>query len=389
MQYGIDRLYEAAFAPLTGRRVGLFTNLSAVSQDLTPTYTLFRHASQRDAVRLVALFGPEHGFSAAAAEGAGVGAGTDPLTGLPVFSLYGPTLRPTPDMLTGLDIMVCDIQDIGVRYYRYLWTLTHILEACGEHGIPVMILDRPNPLGAGMDGGPLDPALASLVGRWSIPVQHGLTLGELARMLNAVWNPTPAEVEVLPCSGWRRALRWPDLNRVFVPPSPNMPHFSTAAHYPGACLLEGTILSEGRGTPLPFEVVGAPFVDALALADALNALELPGVRFRPHHFSPASGKFAGLTCGGVQAHITGPTYRSLVGWLAVLYTIRRLYPADFAWLPPFEGVYHFDRLIGSSQPRAVFAAGLTLPETLQAIMSGWEAFQQAFWEQSAPYRLYD
>lgn len=374
LSFGIDRLISEGFAPLTGQRVGLFTNLSAVNRELVTTYDVFRQA---EAVNLAALFGPEHGFGGSAADGAAVDSTTDPRTGLPVYSLYGETQRPTAEMLDGLDVLVCDIQDIGARYYTFLWTLTHILEACGEHGVPVLVLDRPNPLGDRIDGGPLDPELASLVGRHSIPNQHALTLGELAEVFNTAWNPTPGEMDVVECQSWRRDMRWDDIGRIFVPPSPNMPRAVTAYHYPGSCLLEGTTLSEGRGTPLPFEVVGAPYVDGWALADALNKLEVAGVRFRPHQFQPAASKFAGQLCGGVQAHITdAAAYRPLVAWLHVIRTLRHLYPDDFAWLPPSQpdGLQHFDRLIGTRQARAMIDAG----EPVDAITAGWADFHEEF-----------
>lgn len=389
MRFGIDRLKDNSFRALQGKRVGLFTNLPAVDRDLVSTYDVLRQAQD---VNLAALFGPEHGFAGMAADGEHVSSTTDPRTGLPVYSLYGETMHPTASMLEGINVMVCDLQDIGVRYYTFLWTLTHVLEACGAHGAAVMILDRPNPLGATVDGGTLDPALASLVGRFPIPIQHGMTIGEMAQLVNARWNPSQADVTVIPCDGWQRQQRWDSIGRAFVPPSLNMPHFVTALHYPGACLVEGTILSEGRGTPLPFEVVGAPFIDAWDLAAALHRLELPGVRFRPHLFKPNASKYKGETCSGVQVHITDMTdYRPLLVWLHVIQTIQQLYPDDFAWLPQetfsdqtASGLQHFDRLIGSAEVRSQLDSG----ELVDAIIAGWPAFHQQFRQDAAPYLLY-
>ncbi|MCB9455729.1 MAG: DUF1343 domain-containing protein [Anaerolineaceae bacterium] len=384
MRFGIDRLIDDHFAPLHGKRVALFSNLSAVNRDLVTTYDVFRMA---DAVNLVALFGPEHGFGGAAADGMAVDTATDPRTGLPVYSLYGETFRPTAAMLDGIDLLVCDLQDVGVRYYTFLWTLTHIMEACGEVGVPLLILDRPNPLGGTLDGGALEPKLASLVGRFPIPIQHGMTIGELATLINGRWNPHPAEMTVYACDGWRRDQDWSRIGRAFVPPSPNMPHFVAAQHYPGSCLIEGTTLSEGRGTPLPFEVVGAPYLDGAALADALNGLKLPGVRFRPHLFEPSASKCVGQTCGGVQAHITDPViYRPVRAWLAVIHTIRHLYPEDFAWLPQYHpaGLQHFDRLIGDRHTRRMIDAG----DPVAVIVDGWQAFQAEFKALAAPHLLY-
>lgn len=383
MRFGIDRLIDEDFAALSGRRVGLFSNMSAVNRDLRTTYDVLRNATN---VQLAALFGPEHGFSAMAQDGISVDSSTDPLTGLPVYSLYGASERPTQEMLAGIDLMICDIQDIGVRYYTFLWTVTHILEACGEYGVPVLILDRPNPLGGAIDGGTLQPELSSLVGRFPIPIQHGLSLGELAKMLNALHNQNPAEVSVIACDGWQRQQTWDQIGRAFVAPSPNMPHFVTAQHYPGACLIEGTTLSEGRGTPLPFEVVGAPYIDGFELAEVLNAQMLPGVRFRPHQFQPNASKYNGQSCGGVQAHITGPDYRPLPAWLTVIQIIRSLYADDFAWLPPHApgAMQHFDRLIGSADVRQQIEQGASFAE----ISAGWPAFHAEFEAATAPYRIY-
>lgn len=385
MRFGIDRLIDDHFAPLKGKRVALFSNLSAVNRDLVTTYDVFWSAED---VNLVALFGPEHGFGAAAADGLAVDTATDPRTGLPVFSLYGENFRPTAAMLEGLDLMVCDLQDVGVRYYTFLWTLTHVIEACGEAGVPVLVLDRPNPLGVVLDGGTLEPRLASLVGRLPIPVQHGMTLGELAMLINDRWNPHRADVTVYTCDGWVRYQDWTHTGRAFVPPSPNMPHFVAAQHYPGSCLIEGTTLSEGRGTPLPFEVVGSPYIDGGALAAALNGLHLPGVRFRPYLFEPSASKYAGQTCSGVQAHITDSgVYRPVQAWLSVIHTIRDLYPVDFAWLPQYYpgGPQHFDRLIGDRHTRRMIEAG----EPVATIVDGWQPFQSDFRALAAPYLLYE
>jgi len=366
VKLGIDQLVANDFAPLKGLRVGLFTNLSAVDSRLIPTYDLFRLS---DAVQLVALFSPEHGLAGAAADGVQVASGIDIKSGVPIYSLYGESYRPTPAMLADVDIIVCDIQDIGVRYYTFLWTITHILEACGEYGVRVMLLDRPNPLGNHMDGSGLEPEQASLVGRYPIPIQHGMTLGELVSMINALWNPTPAELTIIPYEG---EPTW----KLFVPPSPNMPHLVTAQHYPGACLIEGTTLSEGRGTALPFEIVGAPGLDSWELATQLNALDLPGVRFRPHQFQPTASKHTGQLCGGVQVHILdAQVYRPLLVWLHV---IRQMRPY-FEWLP------HFDRLIGDTSTRQKLDAGISVDE----ITSEWVIFLDKFDAKRQPYLLYE
>ena len=377
MHFGIDRLEGDKFTLLSGKRVGLFTNISAVNRDLIPTYELFHRAEN---IQLVSLLSPEHGLAGAVADGVAVGSTTDTRTGVPVHSLYGDTLAPTEAMLAEIDVLVCDIQDIGVRYYTFLWTLTHILEACGEHHVPVIILDRPNPLGDKIDGGSLAPHLASLVGRFPIPIQHGMTIGEMARMVNAIWNPHPAELDVIPCDGWKRDYQWSATDRPFVPPSPNMPHFITTVHYPGACLVEGTNLSEGRGTALPFEIAGAPFIDSVSLADTLHRVGLSGAAARPHQFTPTASKFTGETCGGVQIHVTDiAQYRPLEVWLIVLKTIHDTYPAEFSWLAP-----HFDRLIGDDKVRQIIDDGTSI----DIVTSEWSSFHQQFRQQRAPFLIY-
>jgi uncharacterized protein YbbC (DUF1343 family) len=375
MNTGIEVLKLQQFASLKGRRVGLMTNTAAVDSDLCLTLDVLR-----ENVNLVALYSPEHGLAGVAADGEQVSSSIDPRTGLPIHSLYGDTLRPTSDILRDIDVLVCDIQDIGARYYTYIWTISYILEAAGENGIEVMILDRPNPLGGEVvRGAPLQPALASFVGRYNIPNQHGMTLGELVQMFNALWNPTPAQLTVIKCEVWWRSMTWNMTGLPFITPSPAMPHYSTAQHYPGSCLIEGTTLSEGRGTALPFEIIGAPYIDPFALADKLNA-EAIGVRFRPHTFKPYAGKHEGEVCYGVQAHITDSyTYDPIKTWLHVISTIRHLYPDHFAWKES-----HFDRLIGSDTPRHQIDAGIPVDE----IMQSWRDFINDFKALRQPYLRY-
>lgn len=380
---GLEALRARGFDALDGRRIGLLTNPSAVTRELASAYDVLRAAPQVD---LRALFSPEHGFAAAARDGAHVASSIDPRTGVPIHSLYGATMRPTRDMLAGLDAVVCDIQDIGVRYYTYAWTISTMLQAAGAAGVEVVLLDRPNPLGDAVDGTPVEPDYRSIVGGAPIPVQHGLTLGELMRLYNPRWNPTPTALLVVACEGYRRDMTWEETGLPFVPPSPAMPHLSTARHYPGACLLEGTNLSEGRGTALPFEICGAPFIDGDALAARLNALDLPGVRYRPHVFTPTASKWAGEVCAGVQAHIVDASYRPLLAWVAVICEIRRLYPAEFAWLPPYVGAQHphFELLAGGATLRAQIEADVPLAE----IAAEWDAAAQAWREMREGCLLY-
>ncbi len=382
MQFGIDLLVARGYEPLSGKRLGLFTNLAAVNRDMVTTYTLFSFAPQLD---LRALFSPEHGLGGMVPDGAKVDSEMDVRTGLPVYSLYGDALVPTAEMLAEIDLIVCDIQDIGVRYYTFLWTLTHILEACGSYNVEVMVLDRPNPLGDRIDGGRLAPELSSLVGRFSIPIQHGMSWGEVANMVNDLWNPTPAQLQIIACEGWHRSMTWAEIDRPFVPPSPNMPHFSTTMHYPGACLIEGTTLSEGRGTGLPFEVVGAPYIDAITLATTINAQGISGAIARPHYFQPTDSKFGGQACSGIQLHITNyMLFRPLTAWLKVLKTICEMYPQQFSWLPAHRGIRHFDRLIGDKSTRKLLEG----EASVEQISAKWSDFHSEFLDVRQPYLIY-
>ncbi len=393
---GLDVLRDDCFKALAGSRVGLMTNPSAVDRKLNSTYRLFSTASE---VNLTALFGPEHGFAGAAPDAEQIASAMDPRTGLPVYSLYGETLRPSADMLSQIDVLVCDIQDIGVRYYTYPWTVSHILEAAGEHGVRVVILDRPNPLGGVVIDGPqLDAEMASFVGRFPVPVRHGMTLGELAQMINTQWTPTPAQLTVIPCEGWRREMTWLNTGLPWVPPSPNMPHLSTLWQYPGACLIEGTQLSEGRGTALPFEIAGAPWIDARALAERLNDEDWArgmDARFRPHTFEPFQSKWAGQTCYGVQVYISDPArWHPIEVWLGVIITIRTMYPDHFAWLPnhPDTGTQHFDRLIGTMWVRRQIEADVNAGKPVDAILAQfaaeWVEDCRAFEFERRPFLLY-
>lgn len=380
---GIEVLKAQDFAALGGRRVGLMTNLSAVDLCLRTTYDIFTSSTQ---VNLAALFAPEHGFFSAVPDGEQIDSCTDPYTGVPIYSLYGQSYRPTEAMLANVEVVVCDIQDVGARYYTYLWTISHILEAAGTAGVDVVILDRPNPLGGQkIYGASLEPHLASLVGRFPIPICHGMTIGELAQMINMLWNATPAELSIVPCSGWTRTQYWNETGLIWVSPSPNIPHFSTVLQYPGACLIEGTNLSEGRGTTLPFEIVGAPWINGAELATYLNGQNFPGVRFRPHSFKPSLSKWAGEICQGIQVHVIDVhSFRPLDVWLAVITSISARYP-DFQWIPAHRARFHFDRLIGTEQVRQAVNEQVSL----DGLKAEWENFCVGFAQQRNPFLLYD
>lgn len=379
---GLDVLRRDRFAQLSGRTVGLLTNPSAVTYDLVSAYDVFRMAPD---ITLGALFGPEHGFAAAIADGEHIDSGRDALTGLPVYSLYGETQRPTADMFNEIDVLVCDLQDIGTRFYTFAWTIMYALEVAGAANLDICILDRPNPLGARVDGPLVEHGRESIVGGAPVPIQHGLTLGELAQMYNTHWNPTPANLSVIRCQNYQRDQAWESTELTFITPSPNMPTLTAARHYPGSCLIEGTNLSEGRGTSLPFEITGAPFVDGRLLAEHLNAQEEPGVRYRPHAFTPTAGKFAGQVCYGVQAHITGQDYRPLRAWVGVIMAARSLFPNDFAWREPHQpGGLPFDRLTGGETLRRQIERG----DSLTDLAAAWDQAAARFREESHPFWLY-
>ena len=377
---GLDVLLGPKRALLTGKRVGLITNPTGVTVKLESAIDLMARA--RD-FKLAALFGPEHGVRGDAQAGAAVADRVDARTGLSAYSLYGTTRKPTPAMLTGLDVLVFDIQDIGARFYTYPWTLALVMQAAREAGIGVIVADRPNPIGGIKVEGPvLDPALASFVGAYTIPIRHGMTLGELALMMNTDFG-IGCDLNVVKCTNWRRTDDSTQSGLPWVPPSPNMPTIDTAFIYPGTCLIEGTNLSEGRGTTKPFELIGAPFIDAPALADRLNKRNLPGANFRPAWFTPSFSKFQGQLCAGVQVHIADRAALAPVdAGIAILLDVARHHGKDFSFLPgdpPF-----FDKLAGVSWLREAVLAG----ESLDAIKSRWQPELAAFKLKRARRLLY-
>ena len=383
---GLDRLPATHLSRVRGRRIGLLCHQASVNRDLDHAVDLV--GSIRGA-RLVALFAPEHGLTGAAQDHAPIAGARDPATGLPVVSLYGRRRAPTAPMLAGLDTLVCDLQDVGARYYTFVWTMALAMGACARAGVRMIVLDRPNPLGgARVEGNVLDPRFASFVGLYPLPVRHGMTIGELALYLNTR-HGLRCDLDVIPMSGWRRAMLWEETGLPWVPPSPNMPTPDTARVYPGACLIEATNLSEGRGTTRPFEWVGAPFIDAKHLAGALNAEGLPGVRFRPCRFQPTFHKWKGRVCGGVQLHVTNrERFKPYLTGLALIATARRLYPRGFAWRKPpyeFEGKkLPIDILCGTDVIRRQIQA----KRSLARIEAAWQPALRAFVRSRRPYLLY-
>ena len=381
---GLDRLVAERFARLRGRRVGLVTHPAAVDARLRDAAGLFAAAPD---VTLVAIFGPEHGFRGQAQDLEGVPEHPVPALPVRVHSLYGASaasLRPTPEHLAGIDLLVIDLQDVGSRYYTFQATMKYCLEAAAPLNLPVLVLDRPNPLGGLVVEGPrLRPGYESFVGCHDIAIRHGLTIGELALAYQADLDAagTQVEVEVLPCSGWRRTMWFDDTGLPWVLPSPNMPTLDTAVVYPGQCLLEGTNLSEGRGTTRPFELCGAPWLDPATLAQRMTAANLPGVVFRPVVFRPTFQKHAGIDCGGVQLHVTDrEAFRPVRTSLALLIEMRRLDPDRFAWRTAeyefVEDPIAIDLLFGSDRERSAIEAGRSWEEIAAAWITEEEAFSQ-------------
>jgi uncharacterized protein YbbC (DUF1343 family) len=372
---GLDVLvHEQARIP-ANQRIGLVSMPAAVMPDLTSSLESLCRAG----MNVTALFGPEHGFGGAALDGAQVGDATDPRTGLPIFSLYGATNEPTAEMLANVDALIFDMQDVGVRFYTYLSTLYYVLRGAGKHGRPIYVLDRPNPItGNIIEGAPIESGFESFVGIVNIPMRHGMTFGELAQFMNAEYG-LGADLRVIEMQNWKRLLWFDETDLPWVPTSPAMPHLSTATLYPGMCLLEGTNLSLGRGTSLPFEICGAPWLDAYALAEELNALNLPGARFRPIVFTPSASIYAGNECKGVQIHVFNRNVlRPVSAALNLIATVRRIAEAAWAWTP------HFDRLAGSSGLRSALEAGISVPQ----IVAPWAETISRFIHQREKYLLY-
>jgi uncharacterized protein YbbC (DUF1343 family) len=339
---------------------------------------------------LRALFGPQHGARGEKQDNMIESANfRDPASGLPVHSLYGDVRKPTPEMLAGLDALLFDLQDVGVRVYTFVWTMALAMEACAEAGVRFVVLDRPNPIGGQLREGPvLRAGYESFVGLHPVPLRHGLTSGELARWLNTE-RGIGCELEVIACEGWRRAMTWEATGLPWVLPSPNLPTVDSCRVYPGMVLVEGTNLSEGRGTTKPFELFGAPFVDPHELAGRLRDTLGPGVTIRPCHFEPTFQKHACRTCGGGQIHVTdADAFRPVHTAVAILAAIQAMAPDDFAWRePPYE--YEtvkppIDILWGGDGLRKGIGRGASVEEILASAPDECDAFARAV----APYLLY-
>ena len=384
---GLDVLYEQSFAQLRGLRIGLVTHPAAVDRELRHVKDLLIAATD---VHLAAIFGPEHGLFGEAQDLEGVRARNT--ADLRTYSLYGDTfesLKPTAEQLDGLDALVIDLQDVGSRYYTFQATMLYCLEAASAHKLLALVLDRPNPLGGEQVEGPaLKAGYESFVGCHNIVTRHGMTIGELARMYAKERNLT-GELRVIPCEGWKRSMTFEETGLPWVLPSPNMPTVDTAYVYPGQCLIEGTNLSEGRGTTRPFELCGAPWIKPEALVSLLQEAKLPGVVFRPTYFKPTFQKFAGQTCGGVQLHVLDRReFLPVRTGLALLSAMRELSGSNFRWRTE---VYEFvsdpiaiDLLFGSDRERLALESG----KKPAAIAQAWEAEEQAFRRRRGEFLIY-
>jgi uncharacterized protein YbbC (DUF1343 family) len=394
---GLERLLGEEIGLLSGRRVGLCCNPTAILPGFQHAVDVL-HGHPRVDLRL--LFGPEHGVRGTAQDMVPIAEAADPVTGLPAISLYGAderSLRPRREHLAELDVLVFDLQDIGSRYYTYAYTLAYCLEACAEAGVQVVVCDRPNPIrGDRFEGNLVDTGgYGSFVGRFPLLNRHGLTLGELAPWFARQLNLASDEqaLRIMACEGWRRDQWYDETGLPWVMPSPNMPTLETALVYPGQCLLEGTVLSEGRGTTRPFELVGAPWIEPERLKAEMDRLarlwRLAGVAFRACAIEPMFQKFAGVPCGGLQLHVTGrDRFEPLAVSVALLLAVSRLYPAEFAWRrEPYEFIADrlaIDLLSGDTSIRELVAQGGDLPD----LQAGWREAEVEFREGVAPHFLY-
>jgi len=368
---------------LRGQRVGLVTHAAAVTRDFISNVDALRQSG----VSITALFGPEHGLDGAGADATAMADAMDARTGLPIYSLYGATQEPNAEMLQAVDVLVFDMQDVGARFYTFISTLDGVLRAAEKFAKTVIVLDRPNPInGIHIEGPLVDAGLQSFISQLPVPIRHGLTVGELARWLAAT-RYRQVEPQIIRMQNWRRAMWFDETGLPWIPLSPGMPRFETTIVYPGMCLLEGTNVSEGRGTALPFEICGAPWLDGYALARQLNRLELPGARFRAHAFTPVAFKYRDVKCDGIQIHVTDRhALRPVYIGLHILAACRAQNPERFEFLATsWEGAPpHLDLLIGTARARQGLSAG----EPIDDIVCAWETAMDEYRAARAPALLY-
>jgi uncharacterized protein YbbC (DUF1343 family) len=384
---GIEKLCEARVDLITGVRVGLVCNQASVDHGLNHSADVLRGL---EGVNLTALFGPQHGIRGDVQDNmVETPHTTDAETGLPVYSLYSETREPTEEMLGDVDVLVCDLQDIGCRIYTFIYTIANCMRAARKFGKRVVVCDRPNPIGGiSVEGNLLETEFASFVGQFPLPTRHGMTAGELSRMFNEHWG-IGCDLEVVAMEGWSRELWFDETGLPWVLPSPNIPTLDSATVFPGTVHLEGTQMSEGRGTTRPFELVGAPYVEPAAFARQLEALRLPGVKFRPTNFLPTFQKHSGVTCGGVQIHVLNrEEFKPVKTGVAVVKVGFDLYGEDFRWKqPPYEYVFDknpFDVISGSDSLRKAIERG----DSPDEIEESWSDGLAKFGETRREFLLY-
>jgi uncharacterized protein YbbC (DUF1343 family) len=385
---GIEVFSGSLPASVKGQRIGLLCNPASVDHRLVHA----RQRIERDCPgQLKALYAPQHGFFAEKQDNMIESANrSDPATGLPVFSLYGDTRVPTRSMMDPIDILLVDLQDVGTRVYTFIYTLAHCMEAARQYGKKIIVLDRPNPLGGvQVEGNLLVSDCSSFVGRYPIPMRHGLTIGELALLFNTRFG-IGCDLDVIAMQGWKREMTFGQTGLPWVAPSPNLPTPTSAMVYPGQVIWEGTNISEGRGTTQPFELFGAPFIAPEHLIKGIDRAFLSGVVLRPVEFEPTSNKWAGHPCKGFQIHVTDPdTYSPYALSLCLYQAIYQMYPNRFAYKqPPYEYEYQrlpMDLILGDGQIRSEIEAGTPLP----AIISGWTAPMAAYMKQCRRIHLYE
>lgn len=389
VQTGLASLVHGKTQWTKGQQIGLIANPTSVLPDLQHSIDVL---SVWDKVNLVRLFCPEHGIRSDAQDMVSVESSCDKKTGLPIHSLYGTnetSLMPKKELLVDLDAVLFDIQDIGSRYYTYVWTLVYMMRVCADLGVEVVVLDRPNPInGIDIEGGLIADPLRSFVGLCPLPNRHGMTVGEIARWANETENIN-CHLTVIPMQGWSREMFYEDTNLPWVMPSPNMPTRDTALVYPGSCLIEGTEISEGRGTTKPFEMIGAPFIDSHLFAQTLNNIELQGVSFRDVSFTPMFQKHTNTLCHGVQIHVFNKKiFRPYLTGIAILSTLVKECPEQFHWREkPYEFVSDrlaIDLLIGNESIRHNLEQGMSIAE-LKAL---WQLEEDGFRQSATQWWLY-
>lgn len=379
---GLELLLTEYLPALRGKRLGVLANHASVTGSLTH----MSDALVGSGLDVAALFGPEHGVRGDAAEGAHVADSIDERLGVPVYSLYGVRRRPDLESLQGIDIMLVDLQDIGARFYTFIYTMGEVMAACGEAGIPVWVLDRPNPITGAVSEGPVclpEFSYASFGGRYRLPVRHGLTIGELARLFVSR-RDVECGLRVIEMRGWSRDMWFDQTGLCWVMPSPNMPTLETAVVYPGLCLIEGTNLSEGRGTAKPFELFGAPWLDAPALREMLEDLSLPGALFREAYFTPHCSKYAGERCAGLQIHVTDRrAFEPVLAGVCVVSCIIKLH-GDRLEFTRSGDRFFFDVLCGTDTVRKALLDGVSARD----IADSWKDSLRSFSQEAEPALLY-